>query len=158
MSATGVLVLAFLIGVVAGLRAFTAPAAVAWAAHRNWLPVAHTSFSFMGTTAALVVIVLLALAELVADQLPGTPSRTRPPSLAVRILLGGLCAGCVAAGEAGSLGLGAALGATGSLVGAFGGYEVRTRVVNALRVPDFLVATLEDAVAIAGGLWIVSRF
>jgi uncharacterized membrane protein len=158
MSATEVLALAFLIGVVTGLRAFTAPAAVTWAAHRTWLPLAHTLFSFMGTMAALVVFVLLALAEFVADQLPKTPSRTQPPSLAIRILLGGLCGACLAAGGAQSLGFGAGLGVAGSLAGAFGGYEVRTRVVRALGVPDFLVATLEDAVAIAGGLWIVSRF
>ncbi|WP_425993766.1 hypothetical protein [Caulobacter sp. DWR1-3-2b1] len=30
--------LALLIGVVAGLRAMTAPAAISWAAHLGWLP------------------------------------------------------------------------------------------------------------------------
>jgi uncharacterized membrane protein len=33
-----ILVLAFLIGIVAGLRAMTAPAAVSWAAHLGLLP------------------------------------------------------------------------------------------------------------------------
>lgn len=42
--------------------------------------------------------------------------------------------------------------------GAFAGYEVRKRLVRALKVPDFLIALLEDAVAIGGGLLIVSRF
>jgi uncharacterized membrane protein len=37
MTPSQVLLLAFLIGVVAGLRSLTAPAVVAWAAHRNWL-------------------------------------------------------------------------------------------------------------------------
>jgi hypothetical protein len=40
--------------------------------------------------------------------------------------------------------------------GAFGGYEVRKRLVRALKAPDFVIALLEDAVAIGGGLLIVA--
>ena len=40
----------------------------------------------------------------------------------------------------------------------YGGYEARTRLVKALKVPDVLIACLEDAIAIGGGLFIVSRF
>lgn len=158
MNPTEVLVLAFLIGVVAGLRALTAPAVVAWAARRSWLGLLHTRLSFMGTTAAVVLFVVLALVELVTDQLPGTPSRTKPAGLIARMVLGGLCGACVAAAGEQSAGFGALLGATGGVAGAFAGYEVRARVVKAFQVPDFVVATLEDAVAIGGGLWIVSRF
>jgi hypothetical protein len=35
-------VLAFLIGVIAGLRTMTAPAAVSWATHLGWLPLQNT--------------------------------------------------------------------------------------------------------------------
>src|SRR5947209_15714853 len=48
MDPSQVLLLAFLIGVVAGLRSLTAPAAVAWAAHRNWINLHNTALSFMG--------------------------------------------------------------------------------------------------------------
>jgi uncharacterized membrane protein len=44
------------------------------------------------------------------------------------------------------------------LAGGFGGYAVRTRLVKALKVPDLAVALVEDAVAIAGGFFIASRF
>jgi uncharacterized membrane protein len=54
--------------------------------------------------------------------------------------------------------LGAVLGAAGGIAGAFGGYAVRARLVRALGVPDLVVACVEDAVAIGGGLFIVSRF
>jgi uncharacterized membrane protein len=57
-----------------------------------------------------------------------------------------------------SIALGVVLGAVGGVAGAFAGYEVRTRLVRALKVPDFVIALLEDAAAIAGGLLIVSRF
>jgi len=50
------------------------------------------------------------------------------------------------------------LGIVGVLVGTFGGYQVRTRVVKALKVPDYVIAAAEDMVAIGGGLFLVSRF
>ena len=158
MNPSEVLLLAFLIGIVAGLRSLTAPAVVAWAAHRNWLNLHNTSLSFMGSTAAVVIFILLALVELVADQLPSTPSRTKPPGLIARIVLGGLSGACVAVAGAQSMMPGALLAAIGGVGGAFAGYEVRTRLVRALQVPDLVIAVLEDAVAIGGGLLIVSRF
>ena len=158
MNPSEVLLLAFLIGIVAGLRSLTAPAVVAWAAHRNWIDLHNTSLSFMGSTAALIIFILLALVELVADQLPSTPSRTKPPGLIARIVLGGLSGACVAVAGAQSMMLGALLGAIGGVAGAFAGYEVRTRLVRALNVPDLIIAVLEDVVAIGAGLFIVSRF
>jgi uncharacterized membrane protein len=158
MSPSEVLLLAFLIGVVAGLRSLAAPAVVAWAAHRSWLNLHGTPLSFMGSTAAVVIFTLLAVVELVADQLPSTPSRLKPPGLIARIILGGLSGASVAVVGAQSMALGAVLGVGGGIAGAFAGYEVRTRLVKALKVPDLVIALLEDAVAIAGGLFIVSRF
>jgi uncharacterized membrane protein len=158
MSASEVLLLAFLIGVVAGLRSLTAPAVLAWAAHRNWLSLHNTPLSFMASTAAVVIFFLLAAGELVADQLPSTPSRTKPPGLIARILLGGLSGAGVAAGGMQSMAVGAVLGIAGALMGTYGGHAARTGLVRALQVPDFVIAFLEDVVAIGGGLFIVSRF
>ena len=149
---------AFLIGVIAGLRSMTAPAVVAWAARLGWLDLHDSPLSFMGSSAAVVVFTLGALGELVADKLPSTPSRKKPAPLIARILLGGLAGAAVAAAGSQSIPLGAVLGAAGGIAGAFGGYEARTRLVRALKVPDFVIAFLEDAVAIGGGLFIVSRF
>src|ERR1700681_3057478 len=150
--------LAFLIGVIAGLRSLTAPAVVAWAAHRNWLNLYNSPLSFMGSTAAIIVFTLLALVELVADQLPSAPRRTAPPGLIARMLLGGLSGAAVAASGSQSMALGAALGVAGGIAGTFAGYEVRTRLVRAFEAPDFVIASLEDIVAIGGALLIVSRF
>jgi uncharacterized membrane protein len=158
MTPSQVLLLALLIGVVSGLRSLTAPAVVAWAAHRNWLNLHNTALSFMASTAAVVIFTLLALVELTTDKLPSTPSRLKPPGLIARILLGGLSGAGVAVSGAQSIVLGAVLGAVGGVAGAFAGYQVRTRLVKALEVPDLVVALLEDAVAIGGGLFIVSRF
>jgi uncharacterized membrane protein len=73
-------------------------------------------------------------------------------------VLGGLSGASVAAAGAQSIAGGAVLGAAGGIAGAFAGYEVRTFLVRALEVPDFVIALLEDAVAIAGGLLIASQF
>ena len=43
-----VLFAALVIGIVAGLRAMTAPAAVSWAAPLGWLPLQGTSLAFLG--------------------------------------------------------------------------------------------------------------
>lgn len=147
----------FGIGVVAGLRSLTAPAIAAWAAHLKWLNLQGTPFVFMASSVAVAIFVLLAIVELVADKLPSTPSRTAPPGLIARILLGGLSGAVIAAAASMAFALGAVLGAIGGVAGAFAGYQVRTRLVKALKVPDFVIAIVEDVVAIGGGLWIASR-
>ena len=81
-------VLALLIGVVAGLRAMTAPAAVAWGAYLGWLPLAGTWAGFMGHWIAVAIFTVLALAELVTDQLPSTPSRKVPQQFGARVVSG----------------------------------------------------------------------
>ena len=84
--------------------------------------------------------------------------RSLPPGLIARILTGGLSAAAIAAAGGQNWWIGATLGGVAGVIGAFGGYQIRTRLVRALRVPDFVIAALEDLVAIGGGLFLVSRF
>jgi uncharacterized membrane protein len=158
MDPSWVLFFAFLIGVIAGLRTMTAAAVVAWAANRHWLNLDNSPLAFMGSTAAAAVFAVLALSELVIDKLPSTPNRTRLVGLIGRTVLGGLSGAGVAVAGSQSIAPGAILGVAGAIAGAFAGYEVRKRLVRALKVPDFVIALLEDAAAIAGALLIVSRF
>jgi uncharacterized membrane protein len=157
MSSTEVLILAFAIGVIAGLRAMTAPAVVACVGYWHKL-LQGTTFSFMGTLPAAIIFAALALGELYADQLPSTPSRLAPVGLIARIVTGGLSGACLAAAGAQSIAFGAVLGAVGGVVGAFAGYHARTGLVRALKVRDLPIALLEDAIAIGGAIFIVSRF
>ena len=158
MTSTYVLLLAFLIGVFAGLRSLTAPAATAWGAHLRWLSL-QSPLAWLGSWPAVILFTLLALGELVADKLPKTPSRTAPPGLIARVLLGGLSGASVYfAGSNQAIWPGAVVGAIGGIVGCLGGYQARTRLVKALGLPDFVVAVMEDLVAIGGSLWAVSRF
>src|SRR5258708_32018385 len=143
-----VLLFALGIGVVAGLRAMTAPAVVAWAGHLGWLDIFGTYFAFMGSKWAVLLFTIAALGEFVNDQLPKTPARTSAGPLGARIVMGALTGACVAVAGGASLILGALLGAVGAVIGAFVGYNVRVGLVKSLRVPDFAIAIPEDLVAI----------
>jgi uncharacterized membrane protein len=148
---------AFGIGIVAGLRTFTAPAAVSWAAHLGWLNLQGSPFAFMGSTVAVAILSLAAIGEYVNDVLPKTPSRTKPGPLVARIVTGGLSGACLCASANQSLIVGAVLGAAGGVIGAFAGYQARTRLVSSLNVRDIVIAIPEDLVAIAIGYCLVSR-
>ncbi len=150
------LLLSFAIGIVAGLRSMTAPAAVAWSAHFGWLHLEGTPLAFLDTTVARYVLLAMMLAELVADKLSFTPSRTRPGPFTGRILTAGLAGAALAAGHGAPLALGAAAGALGAAAGTLGGYRARTGLVRALQVPDYAVALTEDVVAVGGALLIVA--
>ena len=151
------LLFAFLIGLFAGLRSLTPPAAVAWAVHLGWLKLARP-LSLIGPLPAVIILSLLAFTELILDKLPNTPNRTAPLGLIGRIVTGGFTGACVSLGGGHSALVGAGLGLVGGIVGCFGGYQTRARLVRSLRLPDLYVALLEDLIAIGGSLFIVSRF
>lgn len=134
----------------------TAPAATAWAIHLGWWT-PQSPLAWMGTMPAVVVFTVLALLELVADKLPSTPPRTAAPALSARIVMAGLTGACIGSAVPVTGTLGAVLGVAGSLIGSFGGYRARVDLVRALGTPDFVVAVLEDAIAIAASVWVVSR-
>ena len=157
MNTSYVLVLAFAIGLIAGLRSITAPALISWAAHLKWIELQNSPLSFLGSTAAAYTLTLAAIGELIADKLPGASNRTEPFGLIARAITGAVsgAALCIAANK--SLVIGAILGAAGGIAGGFAGYQIRTRLVRALNAP-LVVALLEDAVAIGCGLFLVTRF
>jgi uncharacterized membrane protein len=117
--------IALLLGVVAGFRTFTAPAVY---------------FLYRGGIAG-IVLATCAIAEYIADALPKCPPRTQPAGLIFRLLSGGIVGWFVAGVP------GAAAGAIGSMIGAFGGLNVRLKAINAIGpVPAALGG---DAVSIA---------
>lgn len=150
-------ILSFLLGFVDGLRSMTAPAVVCWAAHLGWLHFAGTKFAFIDHRSTLVVFTLLAIIELVVDKLPNTPPRTASVGLIARIVVGGVSGVALAAGAEISVSLAGVIASIGAIAGAFAGYHIRRAVVFRAHVPDLVAAIAEDAIAIAGGLLIVSH-
>jgi uncharacterized membrane protein len=157
MSLAFMLVLTFAIGLVSGLRTFTGVAAVAWGAHLGWIQLAGTPLSFMGSIWALVIFTILALVEYVTDQLPSTPPRIVPMQLGGRLVMGSLAGATLAAAGATSLLVGIIAAIVGVFVGAYGGYHTRLGLVRGLKVADIAIAIPEDLIAIALGLFVVSR-
>jgi uncharacterized membrane protein len=152
-------ILAFALGLgfVAGLRAFTPPAVVAWAGHLGWLNLHNSPLAFMGSIITVVIFSILAVFELFVDLQPSTPKRTAPVPLMARILTSGLCGACLCAASNQSLIIGAILGAIGGLIGAFAGYEIRRKLVAALNIKDIFIALLEDLATIGLACFFVSR-
>jgi uncharacterized membrane protein len=147
------IVVPLLIGVIAGLRAMTAPAAVSLAARAGWVDLSTTSFAFLGYAYTPWIFTVLALVELVTDQLPTTPSRTVPIQFGTRILMGGLTGGAIGA-SGGALTLGVIAGIVGAVIGTLGGRAVRARRAAALG-SDRPAAVIEDVIAIGGAFLIV---
>ncbi|MBV9887773.1 MAG: hypothetical protein JO119_14600, partial [Acidobacteria bacterium] len=126
MNHSHVLLFVFLIGVVTGLRSLTGPAVTSWAAHLGWLSLIGTPMRFMSSIVTVTIFALLAVLELIGDQLPSTPARTAPVGLSARVLMGGLCGATVAVAGGELMALGIVVGVLGAIVGTYGGYQTRT--------------------------------
>lgn len=139
--------MAFLIGVVAGFRAFTAPAAVCWGAKLGWLNLAGTPLEWMATSPPLWIFTVLAILEIaVVDKNPKSGSRKAPPFFTGRGVSGALSGAAI--GAAGSaLPAGLFLGAIGAVAGTIGGFDLRSRLARMLG-RDLPAALIEDALAV----------
>jgi uncharacterized membrane protein len=145
--------LALLIGVVTGLRVMTAAAAIGWAVHLGWLPLAGTWLSFLGHPVVPWILTALALVELVGDQLPKTPSRTVPVQFGARLLFGAVCGGAIGLAHGFTV-VGAIAGVVGAVIGTLGGREFRRKLAASFG-KDPPAAFIEDAVAIGAAVLIV---
>ena len=144
-------VLPLLIGVIAGLRAMTAPAAVSWAAHLGWLKLESTSLAFLGYAYTPWIFTVFAIGELITDQLPKTPSRKVPPQFIARLLTGGF-AGAVIGSAFFHTFSATGAGVIGAVLGTLAGAELRSRLAASNNGNDRPGAFIEDVVAVGGGL------
>ncbi len=116
---------ALLFGIVAGIRTLTAEAVY---------------FGLRGGVLG-TVFPIAAVLEYAGDLYPKTPPRTWPPALGGRIV-SGAAMGWIVGGASGMV-----LGIIGSLIGAYGGLQLRFGLMRGIgAVP---AALLEDGVAIA---------
>jgi uncharacterized membrane protein len=153
-NAAMIVLLALLIGIVAGLRAMMAPAITSFAARFGGLALAGTPLAFMGYAWTPWIFGIAALGELVTDMLPSTPSRKIPVQFGTRIVMGALSGACIGAAHD-SLVIGLVAGAVGAVLGTLGGSAARTKMAAAFR-SDRPAALIEDVVAIVLGVVVVS--
>ena len=149
------IILALLIGVIAGLRALTPLAAISLAAKFGILDFGGTWLAFMGYRWSPWLFCALAVAELVNDKLPTTPSRKVPAQFGTRILTGTFAG--LAIGTPTDMGVVCGLcGAIGAVVGTLAGASARAKLVQLIGGKDLPVALLEDCIAIGTAGWIVA--
>src|SRR3954449_4393287 len=150
-----VYLVAFAIGVIAGLRALTPLAVVSWAAHQGRIHLENTWLAFLGYAFTPYILGLAAIGELVNDKLPKTPSRKAPPSFVIRVVTGAISGAAIGAQGQALLG-GLFAGAVGAVVGTLGGAEARARLARAFG-KDLPAALIEDLVAIVAAFLLVSQ-
>lgn len=145
-----VIVLALAIGVIAGLRALTAPAVVAWGGFLGWIDVEGKWSEWIAHPITVTVLTIFLLVELVTDQLPKTPSRKTAPQFATRLIMGGFAGAVIGSAFFHTF---SALGAgiVGAVIGTLAGAEARQRFAAARNGQDRPGAILEDIVAVGGG-------
>lgn len=134
MDVTSAYLRAFGIGVVAGMRSMTAPA-IARAKTKDTIS---------------AVLTLAMLGEMLVDKLPFTPSRTSIAPLVVRAISGGISGAIVTQeSEDADRRIAIGLGVFGAVAGSF--LCERIRVSAAEKIPDTVVALIEDLVAFTLG-------
>jgi uncharacterized membrane protein len=146
--------LSLAMGVIAGLRAMTVPAAVSWAAYLGILHLEGTWLAFLGNSWLHWLFTVFAIGELITDQLPTTPSRKVPAQFGARILTGAFSGAAIGV-AAGSWIVGAVAGAIGAVLGTFGGAAARGKLAASFG-RDLPAALIEDAVAVGGAFLIVA--
>lgn len=144
------LVLALLIGVIAGSRALTAPAAVAWGAMLGWIDVTDKWSEWVAHPITVTVLTILLVGELVTDQLPKTPSRKVPPQFLARLVTGGFSGAVIGSAFFHTFSATGA-GVVGAVLGTLAGAELRSRLAAKNSGNDRPGAFTEDVLAVGGG-------
>ena len=140
-----VLIAAFVLGVVSGLRTMMGLAVVSWGASRQKIPLDGTWLSLLGFRFTPYITSLLAIGELIIDKLPKTPSRLAPPLFAGRVVMGAFTGSAIGLSQD-HLVFGALSGIIGSVVGTLGGARARAFAAQQFG-RDFPAALLEDFIA-----------
>lgn len=141
---------ALVLGAVAGMRTFLAPAMLSANLHqRETARHSDTPSSWLASRWASRILGLLSAAELLGDKLPVMPSRLDPAPLLARGLSGAIVGSAVFDEGKGSRLAGALLGMGAALGAAVGAYHARQWIGKNLHLPDVVVAAGEDALAVS---------
>ena len=137
------------LGALAGMRAGSAPALLAYSAtdgHNRKL-----SGTLFASRQIAILLELMAAGELVVDKLPVAPDRIAPLSLLARAGSGAL-AGATAFGEKDQpRALGAMVGALAAITMAHLSFHARRILGQKLNLPDVVIAVAEDTLVATAG-------
>jgi uncharacterized membrane protein len=147
------------LGFVGGLRSMTPFALLSMLRPRDDQEAASSSnpLQYLNSPVARVITGALAVGELFGDKMPFTPSRMSPGPLAGRIVIGALVGWALCQQAEQSPVLGAALGAVGAASGSAVGNYARTWLHKVTKLPDPLLGSVEDLLALGIGFLVARR-
>ncbi len=120
------------------------------------LPMSH-QWAFVGHMWFMILMLVLATAEVCADKWKGMPNRTAPAGLLGRICMGAFAGSVLAASTEVRWWKGAAVCAFLAVLGAGVGYSLRQYFREATRADDMYIAVAEDFVTLIGSIWVLSH-
>lgn len=140
------------LGVIAGMRTFSAPVVVSHVYSRHSSKqLKNTSAQFMQNITTSKVFKVLAVGELAGDKLPFAGKRTSPGGLIGRFVSGALCGAIVYKTNHKQPIIGGLIGGTAAIGSAFGCMFLRLGLGKRTGIPDPVIAVIEDAIVIAAG-------
>lgn len=146
------------LGIIAGMRTFSAPVVVSHVYSRHpSKQLKNTPAQFMQTIATSKVFKVLAAGELVGDKLPYTPNRTSTGGLIGRFLSGALCGATVYKANHRQPVIGGIVGGAAAIGSAFGCMFLRVTLGKRTGLPDPVIGAIEDAIVIATGTALAKR-
>lgn len=144
------------LGVMAGIRGMSAPAALGFAFSRQPLEAPPGPLGLLASPRVSQALAALAVGEVIADKTPWVPARISPPLLVGRALSGAL-AGAAVARQRKLAPAHAVIGAAAAVASAFAFYALRRAATRRLGVPNVVAGLAEDAVAaVIGGKLVAS--
>jgi uncharacterized membrane protein len=140
------------LGIIAGMRAFSAPVVISHVYSRHPSKELNNSpIAFIQTIITSKVFKVLAAAELVGDKLPYTPNRTSPGGLTGRFLSGALCGAAVFKASNKNPFIGGLIGETSATASAFGCMFLRSGLGKRTGITDPVIGIIEDTIVITAG-------
>jgi uncharacterized membrane protein len=133
----------------------TPPAILTWAAYFGWINVVPGPFWFIAWGPVVVLLTAWAIFELVIDKTAKIGNRTGIVGLLFRIVTSGFSAAVLSSTAGMGLAIGIISGLFGGVIGTFGGYYLRKKIVQDGSLGDLPVAVAEDVIAISLGVMCV---
>jgi len=147
----------FQIGIIAGMRAMSAPALLSHQLSRAQpTPLSGSALHFLILPKTATALKVLAGGELIGDKLPSTPARVAFPQLGGRLVSGAVCGGALSEARGQKLTYGVLAGGLGAVLGSFAFYHLRRWLTHKKGLPDLPVALAEDTLTLGLG-WLVVK-
>ncbi|RYU92250.1 DUF4126 family protein [Mucilaginibacter terrigena] len=138
------------LGIIAGMRTFSAPAVISHVYSRHpERSLKKSPFQFIQTIGTSKVFKVLAAGELVGDKLPFAPKRTNAGGLIGRFAAGALCGATVYKADNKKPIIGGLIGGTAAIASAFGCMFLRIGLGKKTGIPDPVIGAIEDVIVIS---------